>query len=68
MLKIIQLCVGIFIIALISPQTPTENIVLKKLVNTGFFISYGEAKSFLRFFTWGLIFLFLFLTFILNIL
>jgi protein translocase SecG subunit len=63
MLKIIQFCTGILIIILIVPQTPTENIVLRKFIDSGLFTNYSEAKSFLNQITWILIFTFLVLTF-----
>ena len=63
MLKIIQFCTGILIIILIVPQTPTENIVLRKFLDSGLFTNYSEAKSFLNRITWILIFTFLVLTF-----
>lgn len=66
MFKIVQLIIGIFLIVLIIPQTPTENIVLRKFSETGFFTNYNEAKNFLNIITWVLIFSFLFLTFLLN--
>lgn len=58
-----QLLTAILIIILITPQTPTENIVLRKFIETGFFTDYGEAKSFLKLTTWFLIVIFLLLTF-----
>lgn len=67
MLNFIQLIVGILIIFLIVPQTPTENIVLRKFLETGFFTNYSEAKSVLNFITWFLICFFLLLTFFLNL-
>jgi len=67
MLKIFQLVIGISLIFLIVPQTPTENIVLRKFSETGFFTSYNEAKNFLTNLTWFLIISFLFITFLLNI-
>jgi preprotein translocase subunit SecG len=66
-IKAIQLVIGIMLIIFIIPQTPNENIVLRKLTETGLFTSYFEAKSFLKIFTWGLIGLFLVLTFFLNL-
>jgi protein translocase SecG subunit len=66
MFKIVQLIIGIFLIVLIIPQTPTENIVLRKFSETGFFTNYNEAKNFLNIITWVLIFSFLFITFLLN--
>lgn len=67
MLNFIQFLIGILIIILIVPQTPTENIVLRKFLETGFFTNYSEAKSALNFITWFLICLFLVLTFSLNL-
>ena len=66
MLKIIQTLIGFLLIVLIVPQTPTENIVLRKFLDTGFFTSYNEAKKILTLITWALIFSFLTLTFGLN--
>ena len=65
-MNIIQLTIGIFLIVLIIPQTPTENIVLRKFSETGFFTNYNEAKYFLNYLTWFLIFIFLIVTFFLN--
>lgn len=67
MIKNFQLIIAVILIILIIPQTPTENIVLRKFNETGFFTSYNETKKFLTFVTWGLIFLFLILTFLLNV-
>jgi preprotein translocase subunit SecG len=67
MIRIIQLLVGFFLIVLVVPQTPTENIVLRVFFETGFFTTYSEAKSFLKILTWSLIFSFLFLTFLIHI-
>jgi hypothetical protein len=64
MLNFFQILTGILIILLLVPQTPTENIVLRKFLETGFFINYNEAKSFLKITTWFLISLFLILTFL----
>ena len=67
MLNILQTSIGILIILLIVPQTLTENIVLRKFIETGFFTNYSEAKSVLNFLTWFLICFFLILTFFLII-
>ena len=64
MLNFFQFFIAILLIVLIVPQTPTENIVLRKFLETGFFINYSEAKSFLETTTWFLISLFLILTFL----
>ena len=67
MLNFIELVLAMSIIFLVVPQTPTENIVLRKVLETGLFTNYSKAKQFLTLLTWGLIFLFLLLLFILNI-
>lgn len=67
MLNFIELCLAISIIVLIVPQTPTENIVLRKIVETGLFTNYSKAKDFLIKLTWLLIFAFLILLFALNL-
>jgi preprotein translocase subunit SecG len=67
MLHFIELLVALSIIFLIVPQTPTENIVLRKLLETGFFTNYSKAKDFLIWITWFLIFLFLLLLILLNL-
>jgi hypothetical protein len=67
MFKILQIITGFLLIIIITPQTQTENIVLRKFVETGFFTNYGEAKSFVKNLTWGLIATFLILTFILSL-
>jgi protein translocase SecG subunit len=67
MIKNFQLILALLLIILIIPQTPTENIVLRKFNETGFFTSYNETKKFLTFITWGLIFAFLISTFLLTI-
>jgi protein translocase SecG subunit len=66
MLKFIQLISGLLILIIIIPQTPTENIVLRKFNETGFFENYKTAKKFVDILTWSLIVLFIVLTFILN--
>ena len=67
MFKFLQVLIGFFLILVITPQTQTENIVLRKFVETGFFTSYGEAKNFVKNLTWGLIGAFLGLTFMLSL-
>ena len=66
MLKIIQLISGVLILIIVIPQTPTENIVLRKFNETGFFENYKNAKKFVDRLTWSLIFTFILLTFVLN--
>jgi len=55
----IRLTIAIVILILLVPQTTKQNFVLKTFHESGFFISYGEAKWFLNRLTWVLIFLFL---------
>ena len=66
MLKLIQLISGLLILIIVIPQTPTENIVLRKFNETGFFENYKNAKKFVDRLTWSLIFTFILLTFVLN--
>jgi len=66
MIKIIQLLSGLLILLIVIPQTPTENIVLRKFNETGFFSNYKNAKKFVDILTWSLIVIFITLTFILN--
>ena len=66
MLHFIELVVAVSIIFLIVPQTPTENIVLRKLLETGFFTNYSKAKDFLISITWIFIFVFFILLIFLN--
>lgn len=66
MLHFIELIVALSIIVLIVPQTSTENVVLRKLLETGFFTNYKKAKDFLIWITWVLISFFLILLIILN--
>jgi hypothetical protein len=67
MLHTIAVFLALILIALIVPQTPTENIVLRKILETGFFQNYSQTKKFLRLTTWILIFVFLFLLVFLNL-
>ena len=67
MLHFIELIIALSIIFLVVPQTPTENIVLRKLLETGLFTNYSKAKKFLIWITWFLIFSFLILVIILNL-
>ena len=66
MIKIIQLLSGLLILLIVIPQTPTENIVLRKFNETGFFSNYKNAKQFVDILTWSLIVIFITLTFVLN--
>lgn len=63
MLTIIRFVVTVSLIALIVPQTNTENALLRAFNSSNLFKNYGEAKSFLRFVTWLSIFLYIALTY-----
>ena len=66
MLQFIELVIAFSIIILVVPQTPTENIVLRTLLETGFFGGYRQAKDFLIQTTWILMFLFFVILIVLN--
>ena len=67
MFKFFQVITGFLLILVVTPKTQIENIVLRKFVESGFFTSYGEAKTFVKNLTWGLIVSFLIFTFILSL-
>ena len=67
MLQTIHLLIAVCIIVLIVPQTPTENVILRQFLDTGFFANYSEAKSVVRGLTWFLIVTFLISTFCLSL-
>lgn len=67
MLHFIELVIALSIIFLVLPQTPTENIVLRKLLEIGLFATYSQAKNFLIKITWSLVFVFLILLLIINL-
>ena len=67
MLHFIELFIALSIIFLIVPQTPTENVVLRKFLETGLFTNYSKAKQFLNSLTWFLIFVFLLVLICLNL-
>jgi protein translocase SecG subunit len=59
MLYFFQTLLAVLVVLIILPQTPTENILLRKFHETGIFTNYSEAQSFLNRFTWCCIFIFL---------
>jgi len=67
MLHFIELVIALSIILLVVPQTPKENIVLRKLFETGLFTNYNAAKNFLSRATWSLTFIFLLLLIFINL-
>ena len=64
MLNLFRLLFAIFIIVLIVPQTPKENIVLRALHSKRILENYGSEKKFLNNLTWFSILAFLVLAFI----
>ncbi len=67
MLNLFRLIFAIFVIILIVPQTPKENIVLRALHAKRILANYGEEKRFLNSFTWFCILIFLLLAFFTSI-
>ncbi len=63
MINFFRLLMAIFVIAIIVPQTPTENILLRVLNETRVFANYGETQNFLNRLIWILIVFFLTITF-----
>lgn len=51
MFPTIRLLLAIFLILLITPQTQKSNLVLRLFHDSGLFIDYGEAESFVKFLT-----------------
>ena len=67
MLTPIRFFVTVCLIALIVPQTNTENTLLRAFNNSNLFKNYGEAKAFLRSATWLSIFLYIVLTYLATV-
>jgi hypothetical protein len=59
-----RIFISLLVIGLILPQTEFDNLLVRKFNETGFFANYAEAKSVLKWLTWGTIFFFLFINFI----
>jgi hypothetical protein len=60
MINFLQIFFSLLILIILTLQTSELNTVLDVFHESGFFANYVEAKSFLIFLTWFLIFLFLF--------
>lgn len=54
-----RIFISLLVICLILPQTEFDNLLVRKFNETGFFANYAEAKSVLKWLTWGCVFLFL---------
>jgi protein translocase SecG subunit len=67
MFNLFRLIFAIFIIILIVPQTPKENIVLRALHDKKILANYGQEKRFLNRFTWFCVLIFLALAFFTSI-
>lgn len=67
MLTAIRFFVTVCLIALIVPQTNTENALLRAFNSSNLFKNYGEAKAFLRTATWLSIFFYILLTYLATI-
>ena len=63
MLTITRFIVTLSLIALVVPQTNTENALLRAFNSSNLFKNYGEAKAVLLFITWFSIVLYLVLTY-----
>jgi preprotein translocase subunit SecG len=63
MLTPIRFFVTICLIALVVPQTNTENALLRAFNSSNLFKNYVEAKAVLQFLTWLSIFLYIVLTY-----
>jgi preprotein translocase subunit SecG len=51
-----RLLLSILLIGLIFPQTRSDNVVISRFSDMGFFVSYVEAKSRVSILTWILFF------------
>lgn len=65
-LNIIRVVVTITLICFVTPQTSLTyyNYVIEEIHSTGIFLNYPDAKRFVFNFTWGCIFLYIFLNII----
>lgn len=68
MINFFRFLIAVFVIAIIVPQTPTENILLRVFNETRLFANYGQAQTFLNRLIWILIALFLVFTFLADLL
>jgi preprotein translocase subunit SecG len=52
-----RLFISLLLIRLILPQTSSDNVVVSRFSDTGFFANYAEAKSVVSNLTWVLLFI-----------
>jgi hypothetical protein len=64
MINFLRVFFSFLILLILTPQTFELNPVLNFFHETGFFANYGEAKIYLNFLTWFLIFFFFFFSFV----
>jgi protein translocase SecG subunit len=68
MVNFFRLLTAIFVIAIIVPQNPTENLLLRVLNESRLFPNYSETQNFLNRLIWILIAVFLIITFFADLL
>ena len=68
MINFFRFLIAIFIIAIIVPQTPTKNILLRIFNKTRLFANSSQTQTFLNRLIWILIPLFLVFTFLADLL
>ena len=68
MVNFFRLLTAIFVIAIIVPQNPTENLLLRVLNESRLFPNYSETQNFLNRLIWILIAFFLIITFFADLL
>ena len=68
LLTVVRVVVTITLIFFITPQTSLTyyNYVLETIHSTGIFLNYPDAKRFVFRFTWGCVFLYIFLNIYLH--
>jgi preprotein translocase subunit SecG len=56
-----RLFLSLLLVSLILPQTSSDNVVVSRFNDTGFFAGYSESKSAVSVLTWLLLFVVMFL-------
>lgn len=64
MVNFLQIFFSVLILFIVTPQTSEYNTVLNSFHRSGFFAHYREAKYFLIYLTWFLIYSFFFFSFL----
>ena len=68
MVNFFRLLTAIFVITIIVPQNPTENLLLRVFNETRLFPNYSKTQKFLNRLIWILIAFFLIITFFADLL